>query len=511
MAREPFEGRPDSTRVAQPEAVAVVAISVAAAILRFGTLDVQGFWADEAVTVGLLDPGFADLMEEIPRSESTPPLYYALAWLWTQAFGSGEVGLRSLSALCGTAAVPVAWIAARELASSRVALWVAGLAAVSPFLVWYSQEARAYALLMLLGALSVWLFARLLTAPRARDAALWALVCALALATHYFAIFLVGAQALWLLARAPRRLALAAVAPVALAGAALLPLALRQEGAGLASYIADEPLARRFLLAIKQLALGFDSPVEPLSAGLVVAIAAVGIVLTATKPEGATRLAVRAAASLAAACVLAPLALALLGTDYVLTRNLISAWLPLTVMVVAGLAGTTAGRAGLAALAVAAVLSVASTVGAVLTPAWQREDWRGAAAAIGRPAARAILVSEPAQARALRLYRPTARPVSTGRHRLTEVVALVRRGRDLGDAVPVSPDPAAVAGLSLHVVERRRRPTYELLRMATAGDPVVLSNDQLMALRLAPERGPSAVLLEPGAGVRGRPGAGPER
>ena len=499
----------NSTRITQPEAVAVVAITVVAAILRFATLDVQGFWADEAVTVGLLDRGFADLMREIPRSESTPPLYYALAWLWTQAFGSGEVGLRSLSALCGTAAIPVGWAAARELAGSRVALWVAGLAAVSPLLVWYSQEARSYALLLLLGALSVWLFARLLAAPRARDAALWALVCALALATHYFAIFLVGAQALWLLARAPRRLALGAAAAVALAGAVLLPLALRQQGAGFASYIADEPLARRFLLAAKQLALGFDSPLEPLSAGLVLAIAAVGIVLAATRTAGDTRLAVRAAATLAAACVLAPLAVSLLGTDYVLTRNLIAAWLPLAIVVVAGLAGPTAGRAGTAALAVAAALSVASTVGVALTPAWQREDWRAAGRAIGRPAARAILVSEPVQARALRLYRPTALPISTGTHRVTEVVALARRGRDLGRAVPLPPDPAVVAALGLRNVERRRRPTYELLRMATAGPPAALSTDQLMALRLAADRGPSAVLLEPGAGVRPRAGAGP--
>ena len=42
----------------------------------------------------------------IPRMEGNPPLYYVLAWLWAKVFGTGEVGLRSLSAVCGTAICP---------------------------------------------------------------------------------------------------------------------------------------------------------------------------------------------------------------------------------------------------------------------------------------------------------------------------------------------------------------------------------------------------------------------
>jgi len=55
------------------------------------------------------------------------------------------------------------------------------------------------------------------------------------------------------------------------------------------------------------------------------------------------------------------------------------------------------------------------------------------------------------------------------------------------------------AGLS--VVETRREPTYELVRLRPAsGRPVTLGLQQLMALGLARERGPSAVLVEPPAG-----------
>jgi len=128
------------------------------------------------------------------------PLYYLIAWLWVKVFGLGEFGLRSLSALIGTATVPLAFLAARELYSRRVGLAVAALASVSPILIWYSQEARAYALLTALSALSLWAFARLLREPSGRAAAVWALASAFALASHYFAAVLVFPEAIWLVA-----------------------------------------------------------------------------------------------------------------------------------------------------------------------------------------------------------------------------------------------------------------------------------------------------------------------
>ena len=114
------------------------------AVLRFATLDAQSYWLDELVTVSLLDRGFGDMLDGIRETEATPYLYYVLAWPWTHAFGLGEVGLRSLSALAGTIAVPVSYAAAAALCSRRVGLVVAALVAVHPFLVWYAQEARAY-------------------------------------------------------------------------------------------------------------------------------------------------------------------------------------------------------------------------------------------------------------------------------------------------------------------------------------------------------------------------------
>ena len=64
------------------------------------------------------------------------------------------MGLRSLSALAGTLTVPVCYAAGRTLVSHRAGMIVAALSAVSPLLVWYSQEARAYGLFVLFGSFS---------------------------------------------------------------------------------------------------------------------------------------------------------------------------------------------------------------------------------------------------------------------------------------------------------------------------------------------------------------------
>src|SRR5215212_5778154 len=144
----------------QRHAMLVGTIIGAAAALRFSTLSLQSFWYDETVTVSLLHRSLPAMLRAIPGSETAPPLYYVVAWLWVRVFGFGEVPLRALSAVAGTATVPVSYSAARVLFGQRVAIAVAGLAASSPLLVWYSQEARAYSLLVFFSALSFLFFAR---------------------------------------------------------------------------------------------------------------------------------------------------------------------------------------------------------------------------------------------------------------------------------------------------------------------------------------------------------------
>jgi len=123
---------------------------VLAAGLRFTTLDLQSFWYDEAFTpVHVLHSSLWATLRSVTHTENTPPLWYLIAWLDARVLGSGELALRLPSALAGVATVPVAWAIGRELAGRRAGLIAAALVAVNPLFVWYSQEARAYALFVL--------------------------------------------------------------------------------------------------------------------------------------------------------------------------------------------------------------------------------------------------------------------------------------------------------------------------------------------------------------------------
>jgi mannosyltransferase len=212
----------------QADAYVLALLTVAAAALRFVALGSQSFWVDETITARLVARSLSDMLGALPESESAPPLYYVLAWCWSRLFGSGEAALRSFSALLGTLTVPLAFAAGKALVSRRTGLFAAALATVSPLLVWYSQEARAYALLTFLSGLSLLFFARAVDDPSRRSLGWWAATSALAVLTHYFAAFLVAGETVLLLYRHRRRGVYVATAAVAAVGLALLPLAAYQ-------------------------------------------------------------------------------------------------------------------------------------------------------------------------------------------------------------------------------------------------------------------------------------------
>lgn len=399
---------------------AVVAITVLAALLRFATLDLQSFWYDEAFTLRLLGMPLDEMLGEIPSRELTPPLYFVLAWLWSKPFGTGEVGLRALSALAGTATVPVVFAAARRLVSPRAALVAAALVAVSPLLVWYSQEARAYSLLVFLSAATLLFFATALDEGRSRALWLWAAASSLALATHYFAVFVVAAEAVWLARKVyPRRRVLAPFALVAAVGAALAPLALAQQGG--AQWIGGLPLDQRLRELVGQFLLGAYSRDSPNAWWLGVALFAIGVGALFLLTKGRERDGALVALGLALAMLLVPLALTLVGADLVYYRNLVVAWLPLAIVAGAVLAAPRAGTYGLVAAGAACLASAAFVVGIARDSSLHRADWRGATSELGNYSeSRAVVVFPGWQQIIYRVYRPTAE-LPPGGARVSEI------------------------------------------------------------------------------------------
>ncbi len=391
-----------------PAAAVLAGLVLVAGVVRFATLHVQSYWYDEAVTVlGVLRPSLGATLAQVPHSESTPPLYYLLAWLWSRPFGTGEVALRSLSALFGTATVPAAYLAARALVTRRVGLVIAALVAFSPDLVWYSQEARAYALLVLLTTLALWLAVRAARRPTAGALAWWALVAALALTTHYFALVVIAPQAAWLAWRLRSRLVAAAIALPVLTAGALVPLALRQARTGNSNWIVQYALAKRFEQAARELLAGPHMPASAvLASGLVMVVGAALLALRAARDERAGAL---LALSLGVAALVLPLLAAVLVKDAIDPRNLLVVWVPLALVPATGLGAERARRIGLMLTLVTCVLGLALIVAVNFVPRLQRADWRGAAATLGRPGAARIVLAPALGRPPLELYLQGAR------------------------------------------------------------------------------------------------------
>lgn len=369
----------------------LAALTLAAAVLRLATLDIQSFWYDEAFTpVHVLHPSLAATWRAFVHTENTPPLWYLVVWAWSRIAGTGEVVLRLPSALAGIAAVPVAWGIGRELSGRRAAILAAAFVAFNPLLVWYSQEARAYAFFVLFAALAMLCCLRAGREPTPGRLALFALSGAAALLSHYFAVFLLVPLGLWLLWRCrgagSLRTVLLALAALAAVGLALLPLVAAQGGHG-TQWIGRWALSSR-LEAIPQYYLtGYSG--APLGHGLELLVALLvlaGIVLalwrtlTPAESDGALL-----ALAIAAGGVLLPIVLAVLGADYLAPRNLVAAMVPVSAAIAVLVGARRSGVAGMTLGALIALAFAGLSIDVYLSPRLQRGDWRGVAQILRAP------------------------------------------------------------------------------------------------------------------------------
>jgi mannosyltransferase len=372
----------------------VAGLTGLAAVLRFATLGVQAYHHDEIVTASrILRGSFWHAMDAVGFSESAPPLYYALAWVWTQATGTGEFGLRSLSALAGVATVPVAYLIGCELRGRRAGLMAAALVAVNPMLLWYSQEARAYALLALLCSISLLFCVRALRRGGRRDFVLWGVASGLALATHYFAFFAIAAEALFLLRRRGR-VSLPGLAIVGLGGLLLAPLAIHQMSYDHAEWISNFTLGHRLWETAATFVSGETTdiiarPQRPALALAPLALALGALVLLGARAGREERRAAAIPLGVFLAAIAIPILIAAIapGKDFVLARNVLPALVPLLLAVALATTLPAARRVGVAIGAALLAYSLGFCVWASISPDLQRPDWDTVAAEIGEPAA----------------------------------------------------------------------------------------------------------------------------
>jgi mannosyltransferase len=140
-----------------PARTATLLVLLIAFAVRFHQLGAQSLWNDEGNSLRLAQHSPTDLIDAAGR-DIHPPGYYLLLKAWIALAGTSEFGLRALSAFEGVLTVGVTLALGRRLFGRGAGILAGLLVALSPFAVYYSQEARMYAQLSLLSALSMALF-----------------------------------------------------------------------------------------------------------------------------------------------------------------------------------------------------------------------------------------------------------------------------------------------------------------------------------------------------------------
>ncbi|UCF06055.1 MAG: glycosyltransferase family 39 protein [bacterium] len=193
----------------------MLGILLLGAFLRFYRIGQQSYWVDEVNSIWQVNGHIGSPLDNMLHNFHGP-IHFAFLWLWGKVGGWGEAWTRSLSALMGLVTIWLIYVLARRIAGRRVALWSALLLALSPFHVWYSQEVRNYAFLLLVVVLSMILFFRILEGSVAglepgfrsrKGIGVWIafiLASIAALLSNLGALFLFAGQGLFLLFRRPK-------------------------------------------------------------------------------------------------------------------------------------------------------------------------------------------------------------------------------------------------------------------------------------------------------------------
>ena len=187
-------------RVRRTIAGCLIAASMIIAVgLRWFHLGGLSLWWDESMTAIAARLSSPNVIRFV-RADILPPFYFLLQHYWGVLFGNSETALRSLSAFCGTLSVPVFYLLAKKFLHDPMAVALAMWTfAFSEMQLWYSREARPYALLSFLALASIYSLIRFLENPSVKWFAIIVLAIDASLYSHTMMFFyLLGLNVTWL-------------------------------------------------------------------------------------------------------------------------------------------------------------------------------------------------------------------------------------------------------------------------------------------------------------------------
>jgi mannosyltransferase len=172
--------------------------------LRFYNLGYNSLWLDEASTYSISVKSFADIWQVTAAGEFNPPLFYWIEHVMLM-LGNNEFILRFVPALLGVLSIPLFYLVGKEFLDRNTGIIAAAACAVSPFLIYYSQEARAYAVMLFFMALATLFFLKAMKSGTWVHWILFGVFSALAFWAHFYAFVMIAALGLYALIEwAPR-------------------------------------------------------------------------------------------------------------------------------------------------------------------------------------------------------------------------------------------------------------------------------------------------------------------
>jgi len=222
---------------------ALSALVLTAFALRAYHLDFQSLWRDEVDAIAFATRTLPRLLSTFTRPKENGPLYFLLLRPWIALAGDSEFSVRSFSLAFGVLAIPLAYALGRRWLSPLGSMLGALLMAFSPYLIWYSQEARMYTLITFLTMLSLYLYVEALARGRWPYWAAYIVATSFCLYTHILAALIIPLEIFLFVVWWPRHRArlkpwLAAIGCVTLP---YIPLALWEIPLLLSSYETGHP------------------------------------------------------------------------------------------------------------------------------------------------------------------------------------------------------------------------------------------------------------------------------
>jgi mannosyltransferase len=167
-------------------------------IIKSLFLDATPFWYDEMISVKDTQLDFGHVKHE-SEWDNNPPFYYYCLWVWHAIIPVSEFNTRFLGVLFISFAIGLTYLFANKYFNNKIAIATAVLLSLSNFIFFYSQEARAYSLILLLSIISAFQFFKYLNNSTILNLIILSLVNFLIIYTHYISGLIVFVQYLMIL------------------------------------------------------------------------------------------------------------------------------------------------------------------------------------------------------------------------------------------------------------------------------------------------------------------------